>query len=92
MPNFRSKKKEDFEKDFEHKVVYKDKVDEKSLQEWTDELQSKCQVADREREARERKWMEMEDSSSRRRRTWRSFGNQELSPHRRTCHRLFLQR
>ena len=32
VPNFRRKKKEDFEKDFEHKVVYNGRVDEKSLQ------------------------------------------------------------
>ena len=51
VPNFRRKKKEDFEKDFAHKVVYNGKVDEKSLQEWTDEMQSKVQEA--ELEARE---------------------------------------
>ena len=32
------KKKEDFEKDLEHKAVYNGKIDEKSLQEWTDEM------------------------------------------------------
>ena len=49
--------------------MFNGKVDEKSLQEWTDEMQSKVQKAERELEARERKWMETEDSSSQRRRT-----------------------
>ena len=70
VPNFRRMKKEDFERDFAHKVVYNGKVDEKSLQEWTDEMQSKVQRADRELEARERKCMESEDSNSQRRRAW----------------------
>ena len=62
-------KKEDFERDFAHKVVYNGKVVEKSLQEWTDEMQSKVQRAEREFEARERRWMETEDCTSQRRRT-----------------------
>ena len=66
MPNFKRKKKEDFEKDLEHKAVYNGKVDEKRLREWTDEMQSKVQKAERELEARERKWMESEDSNSQR--------------------------
>ena len=70
VPNSRSKKKEDFEKEFEHRVRYKGKADEKSLQEWIDELQSKVQTADRQREARERKRMEIEDFSSQQGRTW----------------------
>ena len=70
VPNFRRMKKEDFERDFAHKVVYNGKVDEKSLQEWTDEMQSKVQRAERELEAREREWMESEDSNSQRRRAW----------------------
>ena len=70
VPNFRRMKKEDFERDFAHKVVYSGKVDEKRLQEWTDEMQSKVQRAERELEARERKWMESEDSNSQRRRAW----------------------
>ena len=70
VPNFRRMKKEDFERDFAHKVVYNGKVDEKSLQEWTDEMQSKVQRAEHELEARERKWMESEDSNSQRRRAW----------------------
>ena len=69
VPNFRRMKKEDFEKDFAHKVVYNGKVDEKSLQEWTDEMQSQVQRAEREFEARERRWMETEDCTSQRRRT-----------------------
>ena len=48
VPNFRRKTKEDFEKDFAHKVVHNGKIDEKSLQEWTDEMQSKGQKAERE--------------------------------------------
>ena len=56
MPNFKRKKKE-IEKDLEHKAVYNGKVDEKSLQEWIDEMQSKVQKDERELEARERKWM-----------------------------------
>ena len=68
MPNFKRKKKEDFEKDLEHKN--NGKVHEKSLEEWTDEMQSKVQNAERELEARERKWMESEDSKSQRRRAW----------------------
>ena len=63
VPNFGHKKKENFEKDLGHKVVYNGKVDEKSLQEWTDEMQSKVQRAERELEARERKWMESKDSN-----------------------------
>ena len=70
VPNFRRMKKEDFERDFAHKAVYNGKVDEKSLQEWTDEMQSKIQKAERELEARESKWMASEDSNSQRRRTW----------------------
>ena len=72
VPNFRRKKKEDFEKDFAHKVVYNGKVDEKSLQEWTDEMQSKVQKAERELEARERK-LASEDSNSQRRRAWENL-------------------
>ena len=74
--NFGRKKKEDFEKDFGHKVVYNGKVDEKSLQEWTDEMQPKVQKAERELEARESKWMASENSNSQRRRTWEKL--QEL--------------
>ena len=70
VPSFGRKKKEDFERDFAHKVVYSGKVDEKRLQEWTDEMQSKVQKAERELEARERKWMASEDSNSQRRRAW----------------------
>ena len=70
VPNFRRVKKEDFERDFAHKVVHNGKVDEKSLQEWTDKMQSKIQKAERELEARESKWMASEDSNSQRRRTW----------------------
>ena len=68
MPNFRLKNKENFEEDFKHRAVYNSKVDEKRLQEWTDEMQSKVQKAERELEARERKWMASEDSNSQRRR------------------------
>ena len=80
VPSFGRKKKEDFERDFAHKVVYSSKVDEKRLREWTDEMQSKVQKAERELEARERKWMESEDSNSQRRR-------EEASPH----HHTFLR-
>ena len=66
-PSFGRKKKEDFEKDFGHKVVYDGKVDEKRLRKWTDEMQSKVQKAERELEARESKWMASEDSNSQRR-------------------------
>ena len=69
VPSFGRKKKEDFERDVAHKVVYNGKVDEKSLQEWTDEMQSKVQRAEREFEARERRWMKTEDRTSQRRRT-----------------------
>ena len=41
VPSFGRKKKEDFKKDFRHKVVYDGKVDEKRLREWTDEMQSR---------------------------------------------------
>ena len=58
VPSFGRKKKEDFERDFAHKV------------EWTDEMQSKVQKAERELETRERKWMESEDSISQSRRAW----------------------
>ena len=67
MPNFRRKEKEDFERDLEHKAMRNGKVDEKSLQEWTDEMQSKVQTADRQRDARERKQMEIEDFNSQQR-------------------------
>ena len=67
MPNFRRKEKEDFERDLGHKAMRNGKVDEKSLQEWTDEMQSKVQTADRQRDARERKQMEMEDFNSQQR-------------------------
>ena len=70
VPSFGRRKKEDFEKDFGHKVVYDGKIDEKRLREWTDEMQSKVQKAERELEVRERKWMVLEDSNSQRRRTW----------------------
>ena len=70
VPSFGRKKKEDFEKDFGHKVVYDGKVDEKRLREWTDEMQSRVQAAERQLEARERRWMESEDSNSQRRRAW----------------------
>ena len=70
VPSFGRKKKEDFEKDLEHKAMYNGKIDEKSLQEWTDEMQSKVQKAERELEARERKCMELEDSNSQRGRAW----------------------
>ena len=81
VPNFRRKKKEDFEKDFEHKAVYNGKVDEKSLQELTDEMQSKVQKAERELEARERKWMASEDSNSQQRRTLEKLWEPGASPH-----------
>ena len=77
VASFGRKKKEDFEKDFGHKVVYSGKVDEKRLREWTDEMQSKVQKAERELETRERKWMASEDSNSQRRRTWEKL--QELA-------------
>ena len=70
VSNFRRKKKKDFVKDLERKAVYNGKIDEMILQEWTDEMQSKVQAAARQLEARERKWMESEDSSSQRRRAW----------------------
>ena len=84
VPSFGRRKKEDFEKDFGHKVVYDGKIDEKRLREWTDEMQSKVQKAERELEARERKWMASEDSNSQRRRTWeklRELGDFSSSPY-----------
>ena len=69
VPNYRHKK-EDFDKDSKHKVVYNGKADERSLQEWTDEMQSQVHAAERQLEARERKWMELEDSSFQRCRVW----------------------
>ena len=48
VPSFGRKKKEDFEKDFGHKVVYDGKMDEKRLREWTNEMQSKVHKAERE--------------------------------------------
>ena len=84
MPNFKRKNKEDFEKDLEHKAVYNGKVDEKRLQEWTDEMQSKVRAAERQLEAQERKWMESEDSSSQGRRAWDKLweaGAFSLSPY-----------
>ena len=85
MPNFKRKKKEDFEKDLEHKAVYNGKIDEKSLQKWTDEMQSKVQKAERELEAREREsgwnWRTPTPNGAEH---GRSSGNQEPSPHRHT--------
>ena len=84
VPSFGRKKKEDFEKDFGHKVVYDGKVDEKRLREWTDEMQSKVQKAERELETRESIWMASEDSNSQRRRTWeklRELGDFSSSPY-----------
>ena len=48
VPSFGRKKKDDFEKDFGHTVVCDGKVDEKRLREWTDEMQSKVQKAERD--------------------------------------------
>ena len=70
VPNFRFKNKENFEGDFKHRAVYDGKVDERKLQEWIDEMQPKVHAAERQLEARERKWMESEDSNSQRRRVW----------------------
>ena len=70
VPNFRLKNKENFEEDFKHRAVYDGKVNERKLQEWIDEMQSKVRAAERQLEARERKWMESEDSSSQGRRAW----------------------
>ena len=75
--NFKREKEEDFEKNLEHKTVYNGKIDEKSLQEWTDEMQSKVQRAERELEAREGKWMESEDSNDQRRRAWEKLWEPE---------------
>ena len=83
MPNFGRKNKEDFERDLEHKAMHNGKVDEKSLQEWTDEMQSEVQKAERELEARERWWIETEDCTSNDAEPWRSFVKQEPSRH---CH------
>ena len=85
MPNFKRKNKEDFEKDLEHKAVNNGKVDEKRLQEWTDEMQSKVRAA-------ERQLLKLERESGSSRRTpvpkvaehGRSSGKQEPSPHRHT--------
>ena len=84
VPSFGRKKKEDFERDFAHKVVYNGKVDEKRLQEWTDEMQSMVQKAEHELEAKESKWMASEDINSQRRRTWeklRELGDFSSSPY-----------
>ena len=45
VPSFGRKKKENFERDLGHKAMRNGKIDEKSLQEWTDEMQSKVQAA-----------------------------------------------
>ena len=85
LPNFRPEKKEEFEKEFEHKVMRNNKADEKHLQESTGELQSKVQAAECRSEARETKRMEMEDSSSQRCRAWEKpceTGAFSKSPHR----------
>ena len=84
MPNFKRKNTEDFEKDLEHKAVYNGKVDEKRLQEWTDEMQSKVRATERQLEAQERKWMESEESSSQGRRAWEKLWEADafsLSPY-----------
>ena len=74
VPNFRLKNKENFEEDFEHRAVYDGKVNEKKLQEWTDEMQPKVHAAERQQKTRERKrertCMESEDSGSHKRRAW----------------------
>ena len=63
------------------------KADEKSLDEWTEELKAKTQATDRRREAWEAKQMELEDSSSHRRRAWEKLwapGAFSSSPYLRT--------
>ena len=88
VPSFGRKKKEDFERDFAHKVVYSGKVDEKRLREWTDEMQSKVQ-------SRRASSLKLERESGWSRRTpipkvvehGRSYGKQEPSPH----HHTFLR-
>ena len=50
--------------------MHNNKADVKLLPHWTDELQSKVQAAERQLECREGKRMELEDSSSQRRRAW----------------------
>ena len=90
LMNKRGRKKEDFERGFAHKVVYSGKVDEKRMREWTDEMQSKVLKAERELEARERKWVESEDSNSQRRRAWEKLwqpGGFSSSPYLSSLHR-----
>ena len=65
-----SKRREDFENEFHHRVTRNDKADEKLLQDWTDELQAKVRVIERRSEAWETKQMGIEDFSSQQRRTW----------------------
>ena len=84
VPNFRFRNKENFEGDLKHRAVYDGKVDERKLQEWIDEMQSKVRVAERQLETRERKWMETEDSNSQRRRALEKIREPEafsLSPY-----------
>ena len=83
--------REEFEKEFEHKVMNglypNSKADERSLQEWTGELQEKAQATERRLEARETKQMESEDSSSQRRRAEEKLSKPVVfssSPHLRT--------
>ena len=83
--------REEFERKFVDKVMnglYSTrKADEKSLDEWTEELKAKAQATDRRREAWEAKQMELEDSSSHRRRAWEKLwapGAFSSSPYLRT--------
>ena len=59
-----SKRREDFENEFHHRVTRNSKADEKLLQDWTDEMQSKVSVIERRSEAWETKQMEIEDFNS----------------------------
>ena len=70
--SFKPKIREEFEEkhNLNHRVMHNNKADAKLLPGWTDELQSKVQAAERQLECREGKRMELEDSSSQRRRAW----------------------
>ena len=75
LPSFKPKKQEDFEEEFNQKVMTgyssgSPEGRERYLDEWTVELQKKALEEDRRSEARERPKMGKEDSSSRRRAEW----------------------
>ena len=62
----------------EYSPCGRDEREEKSLQEWVDELLKNALADDQKKEARERQKMEAEDSHSRRREAWCKLGQRRV--------------